>query len=256
MLMATRNQRILALYLEGASLAHIGRIYGLTSQRIRQILRGSDKYRRRQATKVLEPVSAEQREELSRLFNDTLMTAEKMSAATGLTKHQVYFTLGELFDSQQRSVRRAKLQRRQHAKRYTDEEIIEILRRANVEVQPSFLGIKQYSDWRDKQPDRDSLPSPNLLVQNRNSWNGWKIAAGLEVKDKEAWLGNKTFSDADCFELFDDWVKELGRFPGMEEAQKLRKPGQPSVHLIRKRFGSWEAAERICQDWQERTNGN
>jgi len=254
---STRTSEMLDLYNSGSTLESIGVVYGITRERVRQILGNTGVYEPRRTGTIPWGPSKAELEAVSELFINTTMTLKEMSAVLGLSTEKIQRIYTDLFSKSDRVARQREVvgeRTRNPGKKYTGEDFIKALRRASSDLGTSSLGIKKYSTWRNKQPDKKMLPSPASFSKGEQSWNSWKIAAGLTTTAKNDWLGIQKFSNDDLFVAINDWAEQTGRFPSISEAGRLRKPGQPSVDLIRKRFNSWLDVEDMYLAKKETNN--
>lgn len=235
---------------QGATLKQIGDAYGLTRERVRQILdlngaaTSRDAADARQERKDKDEATARAGVLLHLLANPG-HTCEQVAAATGqpveritsLARHAgALALLGDAFAGGMRGSARV----------FTDADLLTWVRRAAGEVNRPYLSTIAYRRWR---TTKTGAPSVALISQRFTSWVAACTAAGVIPGEPRRAAYTRAFSDQ---ELVGAVATFLTSSPPSSSAGNYDRwraeqdTALPSVSLIRKRTGSWNTARTLA----------
>lgn len=236
---AERAKAMASYYGQGATLDQVGLAFGLSRERIRQILNDVGVELRRSTPRLLS-VTGEQRNEVTNLRRQR-MSIEEIAQAAELP----VATTAQILEAEMPSLdfkRYAPERSGNHDPLFAREHLIAALQACAAAIGPAY-GCAKYDRWR--KASGEAWPS-GVLITTRLGWNAARSEAGLPVKDTPKGFGERVFSDEQVASTIAGWALELGHPPSLAEATQLRKPGQPSVYTIRVRLGSWMATRQIA----------
>lgn len=223
------------MYLAGQSLAKIGDHFGLTRERIRQILVAGNIDRR-------DPGAYQ------RVMREAWLEANTDAVLASWEKHRDIGAVIADFASAPSTwvrlavgdhIKQSRPRPRSNVRRRSDEEILAHVRAAAGDNDTLTQG--EYRTYRDANPDAVTTAT---LVTRFGSWNGTMKAAGLmpraatHERYKRRWSENEVR----------DWVikyvrhcEEIGRRPSSAYYEQWQRqyPDAPSLGLVRIRTGSW-----------------
>jgi transcriptional regulator with XRE-family HTH domain len=227
-----RIQEVERLYVEGLTLAEIGTKFGLTRERIRQILRErgipSESVEQRKYRAAF-PTRSTEVEDLFLELRDDRAVAD----ATGLSFSLVRRFVDENIPDP--NVLRRK--RRPRFEHYSDEEFLECLRTAAKEL-PSPMPHVAYAEWsRDRMlDDVRSWPGPQGMMLRFGGWRETLNRAGLPANPRFG--PQRTFDLEDAVSAMVEAWRETGKPPTVASYSSWRAgredvPSDPTVrHLI------------------------
>lgn len=242
-----RAERMARMYAAGATLEEIGREYGITRERVRQVL---NKVADMSVLKAEARTSRRQQRE--RQAQRALPKARKLLSA-GVALQEVASELGIPFalvrelDAENPSYAlRRRLRRIGVHVVYTDQELIGLLQRA-ARVHGEPLTGKAYLAYAQGRtlPGGRSWPTLQTFYKRFGSWGDALAAAGIARNPPSPAVKNRRFSARDCLEALRELQAELGRPPSAAEYADFyrRNRGRvPSYGTIINRFGSLSQA--------------
>lgn len=245
---ATREQRMIEMRLEGATLSAIGDEYGLSRERVRQIIRAEGgpspkDVRARVAARSLAR-EEEFRSEVEAALHELLATQGAQSVpeaaiATGLSEATVLRFWPE--DAGHLRIRPAG----RASQTWTDEQILEAIRSAAIYEYP--LTSSAYSELvRCGEVKGASLPRVN------QRFGGWIAAcelAGVEPGHTSRPAYESRWTDAELLAYVREylvdpsWPSSAHRF---DVWRRQVAPDAPSFQTVRNRVGTWENAKRLA----------
>lgn len=130
------------------------------------------------------------------------------------------------FGSWNNALGQAGLGRRGRKPRYTDDGLLDILRRVANDLgrTPTTTELGE----------RDDSPSPATFINRFGSWKEALGRAALQPGKR----GRRRYTDDDLLKLLKEAAERLGRAPKSSEAAGIK--GLPSPLTYQKRFGSWK----------------
>lgn len=233
-----------ALYEAGATLEEVGRSYGLTRERIRQVLR---KYGFDVGTLKAASRSARQRRktvELEAFIGDRLSAGEplhKIASAAGVSLSAVGRT--GLVDPDLIAI--AQLDRKPVTPLYSDMEVIDCLKLANQELGGVMTSIEYEKAAANRMlPDGRNWPGRQTAMGRFGSWRTALMAAGLPANPSSAIAGKRQYEMAHCIDAILEVERYLGRVPTAREYERYARlnGGLPSLSTVRHRHGQWHLA--------------
>jgi len=236
-----RNGAMLAMAKNGMTYEEIGGMYGVTRERVRQILKkfgvtGSTT-RGARAEAKLGVLSADRAHILEWAKRNPGLAARDAEEALGLEVSRVSQALGA-------EVSRVFIWKPRNAKlRYTEEMIFEALRSASI-LQGAPMSKASYDEYIEV----FGGPTSILLTQRFGSWKAACRAAGLAV---HAERGNtkRRWSQGELVEVLIDYFSSptargtLDDYGRWAAEVKAVRPSGPTIAF---RFGSWTAAKRAA----------
>lgn len=225
---------------EGWSLVEIGERFGVSRERVRQIMKDygfvSGRKGRRPGPSPGTLLAVERAESLVRENPGT--TRADLQRALGVA----YTTIGPYLGPEVREALDAAGIARYRAPLYTDEDLIDEIRVAAGELGEP-LGARRFDRW-------SGYGRSQLMMLRFGSWAEACRRAGVRcgtVADTAvaAGLGRRRFSGEDCLSAMREAARRSGSarltYAGYEA---YASKGAPSGTTVRKRFGSWSAACR------------
>jgi len=236
-----RNRAIVEMAQTGLTYAEIGMHFGLTRERVRQIIKpfGVDGSTTRgaRAAQKREALEADRDRILSWAKHNPGLCAADAEAALGIKPGRVREALGveatRIFTYTSARV----------AVRYTDERIFQALRDAAI-----LLGNPLSKAAYDEYVEAFGGPSGVLLMKRFGTWKAACRAAGLSVHDHVGFT-RRRWSQGQLVEVLMDYFGSPGARGSVDDYERWAaedKPARPSGALIRDRFGSWTAAKRAA----------
>jgi hypothetical protein len=236
-------------YRGGETLREIGRSYGLTRERIRQILRDAgypapsaeDLLARRRTAETRPP---EEVVDAYKRSGDAAEVARRLGLSASAVRRVLAARLGPLT-----AAYRA---RRPAASRIGDEELLGMLREAAGSA-PGPLTIRAYDLYARAHTPRSARPWPGAqAVQVRfGSWVRALQAAGLRTNPSSPIAHRYRFDAEACVRAVRSMMDASGGVPttmGYALAAAASGGGLPSVATVRHRLGSWSAALRAAAE--------
>lgn len=224
-----------AMYMSGKSLANIGDRFGLTRERIRQILAAGNVDRR-------DPGAYQ------RVIREAWLEANTDAVLASWEKHRdIGAVLADFSDAPSTWVRlvvgdrikQARPRPRSNVRRRTDEEILAHVRAAAAGN--DTLTQSKYREYRDTHP---AAVTTATLVHRFGSWNGTMVAAGLTPRASTVERYKRRWNDNEVREWVTKYVhhcEAVGRRPSSAYYEQWQREhdGAPSLGLVRIRVGSW-----------------
>jgi hypothetical protein len=134
--------------------------------------------------------------------------------------------------------------------KYTDEELIECLRTASVEI-GGVLTTAEYTNFSRTRKFSDGRPWPGHQTPalRFGSWRTALQRAGLEANPPSAIAGQRLFTPGHCVDAILEVERELGHPPtaaAYERAAAGSNGILPSLATVRHRCGSWQQALQLA----------
>lgn len=243
-------QRVLdmvELYDTGATLEEVGNAFGVTRERIRQLFLAHDvPVRSIGETHALrrEQLADDRRNEIYELV-DSGLAPNQIAARLKVSRQLVRDVIADDPNRSRLAAfrRNAKIRSRP---RYSDEEIIECLRTANVEL-GGILTTADYTDYARtrKLPDGRPWPLSQTPGLRFGSWREALLKAGLEANPPSAVAGQRLFTREHCVDAILEVERELGHPPTAAEYERAAVASRgflPSLATVRNRCGGWQTA--------------
>jgi hypothetical protein len=238
------DERTMAMalrYASGETLAAIGRDYGLTRERVRQILHKSG---------LVDAAGARAaRQALRRKADDALRARLRAWAATnpGRSREVAAAELGIAVSEVGRllgsDARLRFVEERHHELQVSDEEVLAGLRRA-----AAVLGDPLVADRYDTYfPDRGLLSSVRI-IQRWGTWNAACRAAGLSVNSGRRSY-RRRWTEAEMLEHVADYLMGegcRGTYYGYDVYARGASDA-PSAQTVRNTFGAWANIKAAAQ---------
>jgi len=143
-----------------------------------------------------------------------------------------------------------------HKKKYSEQDIIDALRKCAKDLNDPKFGIKKYVEWRREQ--KGSYPSGPLIANRRSfsdtkkyGWTSWKIAAGLPCSEQPKGFGEQTIDDTTICRAIARIESKVGSFPTMGEYNQLKTNNDPSDKTLIARYKSWTQARGFYLLWKK-----
>lgn len=237
-------------YAAGATLQEIGDQYGITRERVRQLIGAGGfsmanlKGKSRQARK--DRVLRDHGDAISALLGEGDLASE-VAVKLGVP----FDLVRELDVANPDYARRRRLIRpRTGSLRYSIEEVLQCLREANRTL-GGVLTTADYDRFRSSRrfPDGRPWPTNQTASLRYGSWRKALEAAGLESNPSTPITGKFRFSEAECIAAVRAAEAIYGRLPTVEEYDKYTvkmRAAAPGTSTVRQRLGngSWQATLR------------
>jgi DNA-binding CsgD family transcriptional regulator len=235
------------LYDAGGTLSEVAERFGISRERVRQLFRAHGLPTRSIAeTAALrrEQLLNEHREQILQLI-DAGAAPNEIAERLGISPQLVYDALRDDPDRRRLAAFRRTAKTRPKPK-YSDEEIIECLRSASVELggvlttadYTKYARTRQFSDGR-------LWPLHQTAFLRFGSWRGALQRAGLEANPPSAIAGQRLFTREHCIDAILEVERELGHPPTAAEYERAATTSNgilPSLATVRHRCGGWQEA--------------
>lgn len=241
---AARAVSAYELYQGGATLDEVGRQFGVTRERIRQIFRehgfptrsvGESQQLKRQQQLSADP------ELICRTYldcKDLAEVARRLELPRSLVR--------EVVDSELTAADRRK--DRNTRKKYSDDELIDFLRAASQDLGGVLSGAA-YDEFARSRRTADGRPWPTRQthILRYGTWRKAVTAAGLSANPSSPIAGQTLFDDNQCIDALRAAARSIGRAPTADEYEefaRLSGGAFPSQATVRNRLGRWYQALR------------
>lgn len=233
-----RAEQMCQLRAEGYSLQEIGVRFGLTRERVRQIIRDSGGPDSGQAAIARRARISRERAELRRralalIAEHPGLTAQEVAAPLGATQAEVRSALGD-------EARRLLVARHRGAPVFSDAIILAHLREAAREAgQP--LTVRMYEDVRSGFGGASSA----LVLQRFGTWREACVQAGVQHGQPVRRNYRRRWTPEQLAQAVAAYLRHDGTRGSFAdyEAWARRTDGMPSGQTIRTHFGTWSAAK-------------
>jgi hypothetical protein len=259
-----RSIGMLNLYDEGFTLQEISEKWGVTRERVRQILSESGSYKprprggKRGAKYVPTPEECGKIIELARVN----MAISKISKEIGIKHYYIRPVIKKEFSDQEYKnyIRTVKQHNGLNAGtndgiKFTEQDFIDALVAASKDLGDTF-GAERYDNWRRSQLNSEDYPSAVLFTQKKDyrayGWSKYRELAGLPTNEiKSEKMGAAKFTDEELLRALkvvcDNHPDQI--FPSLGTATKeMSSPSAASVR-IRIGLGSWIKVEEVYNRW-------
>lgn len=234
-----------AMYESGAALEEVGRAFGITRERVRQIFRDHGLPVRSVKDAYALQRARQSREHATRIEHRFrhLRDIDAVARELRLPRTLVAEIVQDAFTPAER--RKATNAR----KKYSDEELIEFLKAASVAV-GGVLSAQAYTTFARGRKTRDGRPWPTHQTHalRFGSWRAAVEAAGLASNPSSPIAGQTIFEDGHCIDALRAAARALGRTPTADEYEEFARTSNgalPSQATVRHRLGRWyQALER------------
>ena len=240
----SRAHSINKLYQSGMTLQQVADKYGLTRERVRQILRkeGYPVRSKAQAAAVVRSRAESQAEPIMNLYRE-LGDAKAVAEQLGFSQSSVKAILKANLPPDLRPASQKRSNSLGPArKRYTDQELIDCLKSAASGCE-GLLSASRYDLWAAGRSYPDGRPFPGHQAPSLRfgSWALAASAAGLQANPSSPIKGHLRFDNACCMKAIADCAKQCGQAPTCAEYSRFAKASAdcPSLATVRHRYGSW-----------------
>ena len=243
-------QRVLEmrkLYDAGGTLGEVAERFGITRERVRQLFRAHDLPTRSIAEAAAlrrERLVNEHREQIFELI-DAGVAPNEIAERLGISPQLVRDALRD--DPSRRRVAAFRRTAKTRPKpKYSDEEVIECLRTASVEL-GGVLTTAEYTNYARTRrfPDGRPWPLHQTPFLRFGSWRGALQRAELEANPPSAIAGQRLFTREHCIDAILEVERELGHPPTAAEYERAATASNgilPSLATVRHRCGGWQEA--------------
>jgi hypothetical protein len=243
---ADRNRQIVEMWATGATLAEVGERFGLTRERVRQLVNKAE------AERETTPMDLRRAAHAARWidFTDTYGPKIRFLAAQCTSIDQIH---GHLPDTSAADIAEFL---REHGircrgdrpvkRRWSDDDVLTCLQVAFDELGP--LTVKSYADWAREH----EVPGPQTVFNRFGSWTNGMQRAGLEVTLGTARTYRYEWTTQRCIEAVRAWLA-TAECPSSGEFEMARRSGAelPSLGTLRRFVGGWNQTIRCAEMWQQ-----
>lgn len=210
---------------DGQTLAEIGAVYGVSRERIRQILGD-----RVSAEAVSDGLARRRRRQIREAL-DRPMTVGELADLVDMPRHVV----NEHVDP---DLRAFLIFPQASTPRHSDEDLLALLREA-AEAVEGPLTAKAYTDLRATSPHPDRWPTVLTYANRFGSWSAALAAAGVEggARPRSGYVNS--LSEEQCFNAVRDFLATGARTAAAYDQWARGREGAPSLSRLRQRFGGW-----------------
>jgi uncharacterized protein (DUF433 family) len=222
----------------GATLDEVGEQFGISYERVRQIMTGKFSKHKQQTAR------RQALAEFIRLYKDDVIAASmkgmsvpEIATDFGLPELHVYNLLRSERRKPEFRLERVRQLSAKYGKRYSDDDLLNAIKFVG-EITGRTPSIVAYSKVREQHPE---LPSTALFLKRMSSWNEAVRRAGFEPNKRNEWagFGARHFSDDDMIAAIRAVRDKLGYLPSINEYNEHRTADAPSGQTLRLRFGNW-----------------
>ncbi|MGI8729264.1 MAG: homing endonuclease associated repeat-containing protein [Solirubrobacteraceae bacterium] len=230
-----RTRAMIEMRLTGRTLHEIGEHFGVSSERIRQILHANGVGSARVAAAVRAHAMtsiARQEKRLIELFREGREISE-IAAVVGVTTDQLREALRGRATAADRAARRARRSRSSVA--YTDADLLQAIHR----VADELGDVPTSANYR-RLARQLGLPSLPTITNRLGSWNQAVRASGMTPNTTHDGYTRRWTSEA-CWRALARLVTELGDAPTAEQYELIAAANDdlPSIATARNRLGRW-----------------
>jgi AraC-like DNA-binding protein len=242
-----RVRQMQELYDAGGTLGEVAERFGISRERVRLLFRAHGLPTRSIAqTAALrrEQLVNEHREQIIELI-DSGVAPNEIAERLGISPQLVHDGLRDDPGRRRLAAFRRTAKTRPKPK-YSDEEIIECLRSASVEL-GGVLTTAEYTNYARARrfPDGRLWPLHQTPFLRFGSWRGALQRAGLEANPPSAIAGQRLFTRGHCIDAILEVERELGHPPTAAEYERAAVASNgilPSLATVRHRCGGWQEA--------------
>lgn len=243
-------QRVLEmreLYDAGGTLGVVAEQFGISRERVRQLFRAHGLPTRSKAEAAAlrrKHLVNEHREQIFELI-DAGVAPNEIAERLRISPQLVRDTLQD--DPTRRRVAAFRRTAKTRPKpRYSDEEIIECLRTASVEL-GGVLTTAEYTNYARTRrfPDGRPWPLHQTPFLRFGSWRDALQRAGLEANPASAIAGQRLFTREHCIDAILEVERQLDHPPTAAEYERAAVASNgilPSLATVRHRCGGWQEA--------------
>lgn len=237
-----RVARMYALYNEGATLQEVGERFDLTRERVRQLFREHD-LPVRSVAEAMALRRALEAQNLTRAIREAFAETHdiaKVAARCGVPRSLAREVIEEEFEP-----REWRKQKAAH-KKYSDEELLDFLRRASAAIGGVMSG-GAYDKFARAKKTKDGRPWPTkqTAMLRFGSWREALIEAGLPTNPSSPIAGQILFDQGQCVDALRAAARHFGRPPTVSEYDEFARQSNgalPSAATVRNRLGKWYEA--------------
>ena len=228
-------------------LGEVAERFRITRERVRQLF-GAHGLPTRSAGETAalrrEQLMSEHREQITRLI-DAGVAPNEIAERLGISPQLVRDALHD-DPSRRRLAAFRRTAKKRPKPRYSDEEIIECLRTASVEL-GGVLTTAEYTNYARTRrfPDGRPWPLHQTPFLRFGSWRAALQRAGLEANPPSAIAGQRLFTREHCIDAILEVERELGHPPTAAEYERAAVASNgvlPSLATVRHRCGGWQEA--------------
>jgi hypothetical protein len=241
----SRDETMAAMYVAGKTLQEIGDAYGVTRERVRQVLSQQDVSRRKpldQARRAHDASVESNRETILRLFQKTRNVKETVALLSGGIPARVVREVLEPVAHTQ------VLTRKGSEKDFSNDQITEAILEAE---QLGFTSVISYGTWREAQAKKGRrVPSVATITVRYGSWSSARRRAGAHVVTERMSPSCQVFTDDQIQESLNRFVSavvSVGSTPTTRRYDEWSRKvgGVPLLSTVRARTGkSWSSLTR------------
>ncbi len=236
-----------ALYEIGASLGEVAERFSVTRERVRQLFNSHGV-----PTRSTAETAAMRREQLVIAHRDQIfgmidagVAPNEIADRLGISPQRVHDALHDDPGRRRLAAFRRTAKTRPKPK-YSDEEIIECLRTASVEL-GGVLTTAEYTNYARTRrfPDGRPWPLHQTPFLRFSSWRAALQRAGLEANPPSAIAGQRLFTRELCIDAILEVEREVGHPPTAAEYERAAVASNgilPSLATVRHRCGGWQEA--------------
>jgi hypothetical protein len=228
------------LYSRGATLAEVGDAFGLSRERVRQLLvesgvrtRGTGETLALQRSREL----SESRGKVCSAF-DEMRDTRRVSKHLGIPHAVVKAIVKDHFPPRTRRNKRVK-------KLYSEEELLGFLKKASQEL-GGVLTTAAYNRFAKGRRSRGRhWPTNQVYYQRFGSWRSALQTAGLAANRSSPIAGKRLFDESHCLDALRAAAREFGGAPTVAQYDTFARAshgGLPSAATVRNRCGRWNDA--------------
>ena len=248
-------------WIHGEQLEQIGRSYGLSRERVRQVIKegGHDVEVGKQLSSAARTAAAErERQSPFETHRDEIISLIEGGASLDEIWRKTGVTASLIREMVRKDPTLERLRWMLHtkntfAKNYSTEELITCMREANNAL-GGILSTSAYTEHASTRVFDDGRPWPTHQTMGLR-FGGWRAAlaaAGLQSNAPSAIAGQVIFSREHCIDALAEVARRLGHMPTVVEYEEAVREGAgylPSVATVRNRLGSWQQALRLASEY-------
>ena len=238
--LSDRDREMIELRASGWTLREIGERYGISRQRVDEIVRdrgGPELPDVIAARRAREAEVVEQHAQEIRQWWRAGLPVATIAARLGLPAARVHRTIDAVLSPIDRAYRNRSIVMRTRAPRYTEEELI-----AGIRQVVSLIGHTPTQDEYRAQAKQLGLASILTLGKRFGSWQASVTAAGLEPLARGRGRGSRRTWDTEaCWRALERVADQLGNPPRFQSYVLLStgRPDLPSGPTVRNQLGRW-----------------
>ena len=243
---AERNREIVARWVNGLTLAEAGAPYGLTRERVRQLVAKAGAQRSVTPADLRHQARKQRHTDVAERWGSRIrLLASQCTSVAAIHAHLPDVTTAEISAYMQTNGIRCRGDR-PSSRLWSDEDILDSLRTAAEDLE--LLTAGTYQVWSKEY----GAPGPQTVMNGFGSWSAGLQRAGLEPVLGPTRTYRNNWTTQRCIEAVRGWL-ETAETPTFRYYEQDLRAGAdlPSRAALARQVGTWNMAVRCAETWQK-----